>query len=243
MNSTGDRIKKYRKEKGLTQQQLADSIGKSKSIIQKYEANNTNVNINILQEIAEVLDVKLHALLYDNESDSFKEFEREEELLDFANKTSEKIDTKLLELNAGVNDEKFLSRMYQLLEALDIEFIYDEYKDLVYLGNCYTQPTYNDKSDKTIITNTENFLFMIKSIISIRNNFFRVNKTSELNIMQLIEKTLENCKINQNTELSKYTNSECDFEVDTIAAHNDYLDEEGEMENIIKDLEDMDKWQ
>lgn len=32
------------------------------------------------------------------------------------------------------------------------------------------------------------------------------------------------------------------FEIDTIAAHNDHLDEEGEMENIIKDLEDMDNW-
>lgn len=32
------------------------------------------------------------------------------------------------------------------------------------------------------------------------------------------------------------------FEIDTIAAHNDHLDEEGEMENIMKDLEDMDNW-
>ena len=32
------------------------------------------------------------------------------------------------------------------------------------------------------------------------------------------------------------------FKVDTIAAHNDHLNEEGEMENIMKDLEDMDKW-
>lgn len=32
------------------------------------------------------------------------------------------------------------------------------------------------------------------------------------------------------------------FEIDTIAAHNDHLNEEGEMENIMKDLEDMDNW-
>lgn len=204
MNSTGERIKKYRKEKGLTQQQLADAIGKSKSIIQKYEANNTSVNINILQEIAEILNVKLHALLYDNESNSFKEFEREEEILEFMNKTSEQIDIKLLELNAGANDEKFLNRIYQLLEALDIDFIYDEHKDLVYIGNCYAQPTYNDKSDKTVITNTENFLFLIKSIISLRNDFFKINKTSELNVIQLAEKTLESYKGNQNTKPNDY---------------------------------------
>ena len=44
------------------------------------------------------------------------------------------------------------------------------------------------------------------------------------------------------TELNKYITTKDDFEIDTIAAHNDYLHIDGEMENIMKDLEDMDNW-
>lgn len=44
------------------------------------------------------------------------------------------------------------------------------------------------------------------------------------------------------TEVNKYINIEPNFEIDTIAAHNDYLHLDGEMENIMKDLEDMDNW-
>ena len=44
------------------------------------------------------------------------------------------------------------------------------------------------------------------------------------------------------TEVNKYINIEPSFEIDTIAAHNDYLHLDGEMENIMKDLEDMDNW-
>lgn len=196
MSSTGERIKKYRKEKGFTQQQLADAIGKSKSIIQKYESNNTNVNIKILQEISEILEIKLHALLYDSDSDTFKEIESEEETLELIDKTSEKIDIKLLELNPGTDDKLFLYRIYQLLEALDIEFVYDEYKDLLYIGTCYTNPLYTINSDKIVITNIENFLFMLKAIISIRNNFFKMNKTSELSMSQITRKMLEDYKLN-----------------------------------------------
>ena len=191
MNNKGERIKKYRKEKGFTQQQLADAIGKSKSIIQKYESNSTNVNINILQEISEVLEVKLHALLYDNDSDYFKELENEEDILELVNKTSKQIDIKLLELNPGIDNKFFINRIYQLLEALDIEFVYDEFNDVIYIGNCYTNPSYTNKSDKIVITNTENFLFMLKTIISLRNDFFKVNKTSQLSMDQLTKKMLE----------------------------------------------------
>lgn len=44
------------------------------------------------------------------------------------------------------------------------------------------------------------------------------------------------------TELNKYITIKHNFEIDTIAAHNDYLHIDGEMENIMKDLEDMDNW-
>lgn len=75
----GANIKKYRKEKGLTQQQLADLIGKSTIGVRKYEANDIKISlgsslaryengtrepkIGTLNEIAKVLDVSIQELI------------------------------------------------------------------------------------------------------------------------------------------------------------------------------------
>lgn len=77
MNNIGARIKKYRKDKGFTQQKLADSIGKSKSIIQKYEANDTTPPIDVLGDISTVLQIPIDLLIgstltpYPGENDEF----------------------------------------------------------------------------------------------------------------------------------------------------------------------------
>lgn len=81
----GANIKKFRKEKGFTQQQLADSISKSKSIIQKYEANEVGVNFRVsignyergdrepkigtLQIISEALGVTIEELITGKKQD------------------------------------------------------------------------------------------------------------------------------------------------------------------------------
>lgn len=63
MENIGGRIKKYRKDRGFTQQQLADSIKKSKSIIQKYEANSTMPPIDALGDIATNLTIPIDFLI------------------------------------------------------------------------------------------------------------------------------------------------------------------------------------
>ena len=42
----GANIKKFRKEKGLTQQELAEKISKSTITVRKYEAGDVNVSLN-----------------------------------------------------------------------------------------------------------------------------------------------------------------------------------------------------
>lgn len=53
----GEYIKQYRKDKKLTQQQLADLTNRSKSTIEKYESNKIIPSFKVLEEIAKVLDV------------------------------------------------------------------------------------------------------------------------------------------------------------------------------------------
>jgi len=65
----GQSIKKYRKEKGLKQEQLADMAGISISYLTKIEARNCDqpFSLEVLFDIAEVLGVSIHQLLEDVE--------------------------------------------------------------------------------------------------------------------------------------------------------------------------------
>lgn len=65
----GQAIKKYRKQNGLTQEQLADKTSISISYLTKIEAINCDqpFSLEVLLDIAEVLDVSIHQLLEDIE--------------------------------------------------------------------------------------------------------------------------------------------------------------------------------
>lgn len=59
----GKNIKKYRKERKMTQQQLADAINKSKSTIEKYEADKIkSISFDTLGNIATALQVPVDIL-------------------------------------------------------------------------------------------------------------------------------------------------------------------------------------
>lgn len=61
--NTGERIRALRKEKGLTQEQLADLTGVSLMSIRRYEKGNKKYQADILEKIAEALDVDVNFLL------------------------------------------------------------------------------------------------------------------------------------------------------------------------------------
>ena len=60
---TGDMIRKYRTEKGLTQKKLGELCGIADSNIRKYESGNQNPKIETLQIIADALDIPVNRLL------------------------------------------------------------------------------------------------------------------------------------------------------------------------------------
>lgn len=62
---TGDKIRKLRKEKGLTQKQLGELCGIADSNIRKYESGKQNPKLETLQKIAKALDVPITALRAD----------------------------------------------------------------------------------------------------------------------------------------------------------------------------------
>lgn len=61
----GDRIKTYRKNLNLTQAEMADKVGLPRSTYANYESNSREPNNEILDKIAEALEVSKYDLLYD----------------------------------------------------------------------------------------------------------------------------------------------------------------------------------
>lgn len=73
---TGDLIRKYRKEKGLTQKQLGERCGINEANIRKYELGTQNPKIETLNKIAIALNIPVFKFLetiYKNENHNFVE--------------------------------------------------------------------------------------------------------------------------------------------------------------------------
>jgi len=58
----GSRVRNYRRMKGLTLQQLADAIHKSRATVSKYETGEITLDIETLYDISSALDVDLNQL-------------------------------------------------------------------------------------------------------------------------------------------------------------------------------------
>lgn len=59
----GEKIKNARKEKKMTQRELAESIGKGFSTVQKYELNLIQPPVDVIEDISKVLSVSVNYLL------------------------------------------------------------------------------------------------------------------------------------------------------------------------------------
>jgi len=61
--SFGARIQRLRKEKGLTQNQIAEQVGVSAQAVSKWENDQATPDIDILVKLSEIYDVSLDELL------------------------------------------------------------------------------------------------------------------------------------------------------------------------------------
>lgn len=59
----GEKIRKYRLEKGLTQASLAELIGSTREKIQKYENGVNEPSFNVLRKMADVFNICIDELL------------------------------------------------------------------------------------------------------------------------------------------------------------------------------------
>lgn len=64
-DSVGARIKSFRKNKGLTQKKLAESLGISLSYMSQLESEKSNISVAMLMDIVRILELPSVALLLD----------------------------------------------------------------------------------------------------------------------------------------------------------------------------------
>ncbi len=59
----GDVIKKYRKEAGMTQEEMANRLGVTTPAVNNWENSNSKPDIELLAPIARLLDISLDTLV------------------------------------------------------------------------------------------------------------------------------------------------------------------------------------
>ena len=68
----GDKIKKYRETKKITQAEIAELLGVSPATVSKYEAGTLEPNIESIKKLSELFDVSIDELLKDDAFDISK---------------------------------------------------------------------------------------------------------------------------------------------------------------------------
>ena len=91
----GEKIRKIRKQKKITQEQLADKIGVKRSVVSKYENGNVNITLEMIDKIALALDVDPMELAFGVTSNDFRESfvkQANQLLMELRKETMEKYD-------------------------------------------------------------------------------------------------------------------------------------------------------
>jgi Predicted transcriptional regulators len=64
MSTVGNNIKKFRTEKNITQEELAEKLSVSRQAVSNWECGKTEPDIDTLHKIAAILDVSIEELIY-----------------------------------------------------------------------------------------------------------------------------------------------------------------------------------
>lgn len=73
-NIIGERIKRARTEKGLTQEQLAEKLDVSIAFLSRIERGSSHINLRRLDEICNILEISQGSILEGTSEDSRKLF-------------------------------------------------------------------------------------------------------------------------------------------------------------------------
>lgn len=107
MDTFGNRLRDCRKQKGLSQNELANILNTNHSVIGKYERDDVKPSIDAVKRLAEVLNTTIAYLLGEAENDElFKDPEMLRRLKDINALSDEDKNHILFNLDAVLRDVK-----------------------------------------------------------------------------------------------------------------------------------------
>lgn len=115
----GEKLKKVRKEAGLSQEQLAEKMCVSRSAIAKWEADKGMPDINNLKIMAKLLNVSIDYLLDDDEQISINKIKETININDYkkSGKCRDKRDAACLDKNKDADSINALIRQKKMSKA------------------------------------------------------------------------------------------------------------------------------
>ncbi|WP_178842427.1 helix-turn-helix domain-containing protein [uncultured Treponema sp.] len=79
-NSIGKRIRKYRWEKNISQEELAEAIGVSTTHMSHIETGSTKLSLSVFVKILEALNISADLLLKDDSFENYTEYSKTPEM-------------------------------------------------------------------------------------------------------------------------------------------------------------------
>ncbi len=183
MEKIGLKIKEARKNKKITQTELADKIGVSKHTIAKYEQSQRIPNLETITKIVDILEIDFWEVM-PNLNVELEPVDRNEEDLKFGELVQKKVEIKkILSEWAGKNYySRDLNNLFRNIDGYEIGRKLEEVEFNEYIRRLNM---HGQDSDKSYI-NTEKFRKDISKEIKKALEF-----TIELKLMEAIEKIKE----------------------------------------------------
>ncbi|MDU3323694.1 helix-turn-helix domain-containing protein [Clostridium sp.] len=169
----GSVIQKLRKLKGLTQEQLAESIGVSKAAVSKWESGSTYPDITLLSPIARLLDTTVDGLL------EFEENLTKNEIDEILMKCSNKFTTSDY-FQAYEYSEKYLKEYPNCLELkLQMTGLY-----FIYMSSLTSEGDMNRFMDRIIemlkeVSKSEDNVLKDNALLSLSSYYIMLEKYDE----------------------------------------------------------------
>ncbi|SKA71017.1 Helix-turn-helix domain-containing protein [Eubacterium uniforme] len=105
---TGNLISQIRKEKGLTQMQLAQKLGVSNATISKWETAKGFPDISLIEPLAETLDISVSEIL------TGERFEKNDEIEELLNDL----------VDISINEQKRKEKIHNWIIAITVAILY-----------------------------------------------------------------------------------------------------------------------
>ncbi|MCM1270935.1 MAG: helix-turn-helix domain-containing protein [Ruminococcus flavefaciens] len=165
----GERIKLERKKKGITQKQLAEKINKGFSTVQKYEIDVITPPLDMIQKIADALEISVMDLMPDTDKATvFKQKQKKNgkkidemnleeltevtETLDFLdtitslNQTSQQLKERDAHIRAAISERRKVLEAFDTLNSLGKEKALERVEELTEIPK-YTIPDSDNNND------------------------------------------------------------------------------------------------